>query len=416
MHVMDEAESAVQRYEKMTLAERSGRLERSGIDYLAGRSKQIRGPGLRAAYEVHICCLQAIRIKRRDTGDASRLRESLLERDDASTLFRRLERMAVKTLYALGLDHGEVRLEAGGRNGCSVVSIDPRPWKGWTELTSLYREAWKQHQTALDEEQANEVSPVLGMDPEFLLVQMPEAKIVPASRFLERTGQAGCDAVTIGGRRVYPVAELRPEPSSEPRELIAHLLRAFGSASRSITDHTLIWQAGSMPQRGLPLGGHVHFSGITLNGELLRTLDNYLALPLAMLQDPRGDARRPRYGALGDFRLKSHGGFEYRTLPSFLVSPLVAKGVVGLAGLIASNYRRLRQRPLAGAAVHAAFYSARREVLGQQLPSLLNDLTALSDYGRYERYVAPLVAHMREGNTWDESRDIRKLWNIRADT
>ncbi|MCZ4142661.1 hypothetical protein BZG17_33240, partial [Escherichia coli] len=136
------------------------------------------------------------------------------------------------------------------------------------------------------------------------------------------------------------------------RELIAHLLRAFGSASRSITDHTLIWQAGSMPQRGLPLGGHVHFSGITLNGELLRTLDNYLALPLAMLQDPRGDARRPRYGALGDFRLKSHGGFEYRTLPSFLVSPLVAKGVVGLAGLIASNYRRLRQRPLAWAAVH----------------------------------------------------------------
>lgn len=90
--------------------------------------------------------------------------------------------------------------------------------------------------------------------------------------------------------------------------------------------------------------------------------------------------------------------------------------MVGLAGLIASNYRRLRQRPLAGAAVHAAFYSARREVLGQQLPSLLNDLTALSDYGRYERYVAPLVAHMREGNTWDESRDIRKLWNIRADT
>lgn len=191
MHVMDEAESAVQRYEKMTLAERSGRLERSGIDYLAGRSKQIRGPGLRAAYEVHICCLQAIRIKRRDTGDASRLRESLLERDDASTLFRRLERMAVKTLYALGLDHGEVRLEAGGRNGCSVVSIDPRPWKGWTELTSLYREAWKQHQTALDEEQANEVSPVLGMIRNFCWCRCPKPKLCRPPGFWSVPGKPG---------------------------------------------------------------------------------------------------------------------------------------------------------------------------------------------------------------------------------
>ena len=51
---------------------------------------------------------------------------------------------------------------------------------------------------------------MIGMDPEFLLVQMPESKIVPASRFLERTGIAGCDSVTIGGRRIYPIAELRP--------------------------------------------------------------------------------------------------------------------------------------------------------------------------------------------------------------
>jgi hypothetical protein len=169
-----------------------------------------------------------------------------------------------------------------------------------------------------------------------------------------------------------------------------------------------------MPQRGLPLGGHVHFSGVTLNGDLLRVLDNYLALPLAFLQDPRGSGRRPRYGALGDFRLKHYGGFEYRTLPSFLISPLVAKGVVALAGLIAASYTSLPLRPLMNTTVHAAFYEGDRERMKEYIPALLDDLVGLEDYARYEKYAAPLIRHLREGKTWDESRDIRKVWNIRA--
>ncbi|MFS0868366.1 putative amidoligase domain-containing protein [Paenibacillus xylanilyticus] len=414
MNVMEEAEQAARRYERMLPGERAGRLERAGIEVLASRDRQKREPGLRARYDVEICCLQALRIKRRDTSGMGGSQESLLDRETTSTLFKRIERLAVKTLYTLGLDHGAVRLEASGKNGCAVLSIDPRPWKGMTDLSVMYRASWKQLQSQLDEENRNKVTPVLGMDPEFLLVQMPESKIIPASRFLGRTGMAGCDSVTIGGRRIYPVAELRPAPSSEPRELLTHLLRAFELASRSITDHSLIWQAGGMPQRGLPLGGHVHFSGVTLNGELLRGLDNYLALPLAFLQDPRGSGRRPRYGALGDFRLKNYGGFEYRTLPSFLVSPLVAKGVVALAGLIAASYSTLRQRPLMNTAVHTAFYEGDRDQMKTYIPALLDDLAGLDGYARYEQYAAPLIRQLREGRTWDESRDIRKVWNIRA--
>lgn len=414
MNVIDEAEEAVRRYERMLPRERADRLKRSGIEVLASQDRRDRELGLRVRYDVEICCLQAIRIKRRDTSGMGGAQESVLDREAASTLFKRIERLATKTLYTVGLDHGAVRLEASGKSGCSVISIDPRPWKGMTDLSAMYRAGWKQLQSELDEERHRNAAPILGMDPEFLLVQMPESKIVPASRFLERTGVAGCDSVTIGGRRIYPVAELRPAPSSEPRELLAHLMRAFAAASRSISDHSLIWQAGGMPQRGLPLGGHIHFSGVTLNGELLRALDNYLALPLAVLQDPRGSGRRPRYGALGDFRLKSYGGFEYRTLPSFLVSPLVAKGVVALAGLIARGYHQLRQRPLAKAAIHTAFYEGNREVMQAHIPALLDDLTQMDGYERYERYAAPLISQLRQGRTWDESRDIRKLWNIRA--
>lgn len=46
-----------------------------------------------------------------------------------------------------------------------------------------------------------------------------------------------------------------------------------------------------MPQPGFPLGGHLHFSGVALNGALLRALDNYLALPLALLEDKRAVAQ-----------------------------------------------------------------------------------------------------------------------------
>jgi hypothetical protein len=414
MNVMEEAEEAVRRYERMLPRERTNRLKRSGIEVLASQGRRDRQLGLRVRYDVEICCLQAIRIKRRDTSGMGGAQESVLDREAASTLFKRIERLATKTLYTVGLDHGAVRLEASGKSGCAVISINPRPWKGMTDLSAMYRAGWKQLQSELDEERHHNAAPILGMDPEFLLVQMPESKIVPASRFLERTGVAGCDSVTIGGRRIYPVAELRPAPSSEPRELLAHLMRAFAAASRSISDHSLIWQAGGMPQRGLPLGGHVHFSGVTLNGELLRALDNYLALPLAVLQDPRGSGRRPRYGALGDFRLKSYGGFEYRTLPSFLVSPLVAKGVVALAGLIARDYQQLRQRPLAKADIHTAFYEGNREVMQAYIPALLDDLMNMDGFERYEQYAAPLIGQLRQGRTWDESRDIRKLWNIRA--
>ncbi|WP_434750714.1 putative amidoligase domain-containing protein [Paenibacillus amylolyticus] len=414
MNVMEEAEEAVRAYTRLSSGARIARLKQAGVEVLTTRDQRQREPGLRVRYDVDISCLQAIRVRRKDTSGMGARQEGELERESASSVYKRVERLAIKTLYTLGLDHGAVRLESSGNGGCAVISVDPSPWKGVTDLPVLYRESWQRHQDLLNQERQGDRVPVLGMDPEFLLVQMPESKIVPASRFLERTGVAGCDSVTIGGRRVYPVAELRPAPSAEPRELLSHLLRAFAAASRSISDPSLIWQAGGMPQRGLPLGGHIHFSGVQLTGRLLRALDNYLALPLAVLQDPRGSGRRPRYGTLGDFRLKSYGGFEYRTLPSFLVSPVVAKGVVALAGLIACNYDELKQYPLAEAKIHSSFYEGQREAMMASIPSLMDDLKQLSAYARYERYAAPLMRQFRRGHTWDESRDIRKLWNIRA--
>ncbi|WKL02456.1 hypothetical protein Q0F98_00060 [Paenibacillus amylolyticus] len=53
-------------------------------------------------------------------------------------------------------------------------------------------------------------------------------------------------------------------------------------------------------------------------------------------------------------------------------------------------------------------------MIKEHIPALVDDLKRLDGYARYERYASPLLLQLKLGRTWDESRDIRKLWNIRA--
>lgn len=183
-------------------------------------------------------------------------------------------------------------------------------------------------------------------------------------------------------------------------------------AARRLDDPELRWIAGGMPVKGLPLGGHIHFSGVALNNALVRALDNYLALPLLLLEDESTTCRRRRYGKPGDVRIKGHGGFEYRTLPSLLVSPRVTKGAVALAKLIAENYERLRKRPLDEVDVLAAFVSGDKEKLAPVVRSLWAAVTALADYPNYARYLDPLGDWLARGATWQRETDFRKAWRI----
>ncbi|MEK5057627.1 MULTISPECIES: hypothetical protein [unclassified Paenibacillus] len=398
-------------YESMTMEEREARLTRSGLRSSLIHPKENKLQFL-VTYEVLISQLHALRIVKKSYTGIREGNRTVLHREDNISLYNRIERAAVRAAYALNLEHAEVVLQAGGQQGISVSSVHSQPWLIREGIAELYEQAMMEKQLALEAERNLHTSPVLGMDPEFLLISQQEERVVPASLFLERTGEAGCDAVTRGGRRSYPVAELRPMPSSEPRELLAHLMHAFLTASTLITDHTLLWRAGGLPVSGLPLGGHVHFSRVVLTYDLLRALDNYLALPIAILEDPRSSGRRPKYGYLGDFRTQPYGGFEYRTLPSFLVSPMIAKGVVSIAYLVAANYRLLQRRPLDLTENHEAFYKGNKQVLRGLVHPLLQELTALPDYNRHHKYVNPLITALYQGKTWDESKDIRPLWNI----
>ncbi len=379
------------------------------------------------------------------------------ELDPDSILWKRLAKTAVRALYAYGLDLGEVVIHAGEEGRFTVEEMHASPVYGGNRAARLIAEAMsrmlaeqEKSDRGLDQAKSysaknkhragagldssarsdpefgrergreGEKGRLIGMDPEFLLFDGRTGKVIPASRYLDRRGIAGCDVLRYRGRRLFPLAELRPEPGSEPRECLRHLLRAFRSAQAAISDDGLLWQAGGMPQRGFPLGGHLHFSGIPLTAELLRALDNYLALPVALLEDSKSSRRRPVYGFLGDFRLQSYDddlqGFEYRTLPSFLVSPLVTKGVVAMARLISEDMTSLQERPLQEDRVFHAFYSGNKELLRQRWDRLAKDIVTAPSYARYEEYIAPFLAAVQSGRSWDESVDIRRSWRLYSDS
>ena len=331
-----------------------------------------------------------------------------------SKRWSKLEMAAIRACYALGLDTGEVTISMAEDQPCIVHHISPYPNLAQESTVITYLNAITEHLSNIENENNEYVqrSLQIGMDPEFILFDPKRGKVVPAAKFLNRIGNAGCDSVRIEGRLRFPLAELRPEPAQEPRQLMKHLLGSFRTAYNMISDHSLIWQAGGMPRRGFCLGGHLHFSGVTPTPELLHVLDNYLGLPVFVLEDESSLKRRPRYGFLGDFRIKDYGGFEYRTLPSFLISPLVTKGVVALAKLLMIHHKALSHRPLADERVYDAFYQGNQAAVKDVLPPIMAQIQSLSSYPKYESYIAPFFKAISSEKTWDEQADIRQNWKL----
>lgn len=402
-------------FTKRSKSMQANRLQLSGLHSELYTQRMKNGHGhqrLLKRYLVRVLNLKVMEVWESGADFKSFQRLTQVEVGEANRkIYLKVAKLAIRALYIQDLDLGEVELACAPGEGYQVVRISSEPKllqqeaatsfaKELLNLVHVYRQAL-----------AEPLHPLIGMDPEFVLYDANSCKVIPASRYLPRKGRAGCDAVWIGGRCYYPLAELRPAPAHEPSGLLRHLMGAMREAAGQIPSSSVKWQAGGMPQRGLPLGGHLHLSGVLLTPGLLRLLDSYLALPIAVLEDERARHRRPKYGYLGDFRDQPYGGFEYRTLPSFLVSPGLTKGIVALALLLVEEHTRLTS-PYLKEEELASFYHGEREKLRDIVQPALREIENLRGYEKYEKEISPLLRAVRTGYVWDESRDIRKVWKI----
>ena len=323
---------------------------------------------------------------------------------------KRVTGLAIRAVYALNLDYALVKIGVAVGTKPYVLNINSLPEDN-EELAPLFEkkildfiEKW--------ENKVNNWSKatILGADLEFML-QGNNGKLILASKYLPKKGLAGCDQIWVNQDRTQlPLAELRPLPAKEPRDLVINIYKSMVVASKRIKDMDVKWLAGALPIKGYPIGGHIHFSQTWLNSFLLRALDNYLALMITVFEDKQGLARRPKYGFLGDYREQFHGGFEYRTLPSWIVSPELAKGVIALAKLIVENYIYLEQNPLEEMAIQQAYYSGDKAVLRPVVIKLWEELKELKDFSLYKNYLQPLEILLVNEYSWDETKDIRIRW------
>jgi hypothetical protein len=326
-------------------------------------------------------------------------------------LWKNVTNMAVRAVYALGLDLGQVLMCIDSKGRLCVVDVEPEPRLN-ERLAQLYASAIDKYAMDLKDELNRASSVVMGMDPEFVL-RNQSGHLVSASKFLPKRGRVGCDAIWLReNRSIFPLAELRPKPATEPKELIKNLYRTMMLASRKITDHTLDWLAGAAPLKGYPLGGHIHFSNVWRNHFLVRALDNYLTLPLTLLEDTHSVKRRPKYGFLGDTRLQFHGGFEYRTTPSWIVSPVITRGVIALAKLISDHYWELDNYPLLSSKIQEAYYKGDKAGLLTTVKNQWVDLMRLPDYEKYKTYLEPFKKQVISMESWSEAADIRRPWKL----
>ncbi|MFM1650913.1 putative amidoligase domain-containing protein [Brevibacillus sp. B_LB10_24] len=328
---------------------------------------------------------------------------------------KRVIACAIRSLYAVGLDYGSVLIAALSPTRIRVMDVAPGMERG-EPLSLVYAEALRNFLQQVGDEQQKQTGVTLGADPEFAL-RSKTGEMGIASAFLGKHGIAGCDFARTENRleNRFPLVELRPEPADEPDLLLRHLFRAMQIA-RSKIDESWEWIAGGMPFQGFPIGGHIHFSGVLPTFHLARKLDSYLSLPLSLVEDSGSRERRPKYGFLGDVRKQPYGGFEYRTLPSWLVTPQIARGVLTMAKLVAEQQWLLSRMPSTDLGVQMAYYKADTAFLRPIVRDLLKEMTFLPMYRHYEQVLEPFFRFLTSGKSWPAGQDFRPAWGLLPST
>ncbi len=374
-------------------------------------------------YRVQVFDCTAIYMQRVEIGS----RRVRVIRPNLSRETRRVSELAWRALYTAGLDIGAVDIGLSSSGKLYVLSINPCPRFNRAIGAAYARHitAWMQRMEgrgaagplrSLLNPQENECPQyLLGADPEFTLRDARTGRMVFASDYFPMQGVIGCDARRVRlGRSGYPLAEVRPAPTQCPLELYESIRDLLLMAHRKVPRRYIQWRAGTLPFSQLPVGGHIHFSMLPTN-HFLRALDNSLAVVFLMLENPGAARRRRRsYGWLGDYRLKKHGGFEYRAIPSWLVSPVFARGALCLAKVIGCDWHRWRYDFFLRPEAQVAFKRADQDYFRVELAKVLVAIRSLPSYSKYFQEIEALLNYVEQGRRWTTATDIRRSWRLRA--
>lgn len=363
------------------------------------------GENLIKHYELFIFDSRVISIKVRSEVKAKPQTKYIRESPNSRSV-----EIANRVIYLLGLDFAVVHLSLTARRRFKVMKVDPSPIVREKDFNVFYKMLTNLYETG-NELLSAEIK--LGADPEFMMINTKSGRMVSASEFFPREGLVGCDNIRIPNRQQRPVAELRPAPNNDPLELIDNVKKALNNANRLASYRNVKWVAGSQPVGGYSIGGHIHFSNMKLNYAILRALDNFLGITVFLLEVPATAARRrKKYGFLADYRMKSHGGFEYRTPGSWLVSQKIATAVICLAKIVISRYLFLDRNYLNSAAAQTAFYAGNQDYFKPIFYDLWHHIKRTDLYDKYSDELE-IIPYMIENEiNWDEKNDLRKKWRL----
>lgn len=326
--------------------------------------------------------------------------------------YQRVAEGACRAVYVLGLHFGSVELKIHPSGRWYVDRVDPRPSVD-LDLARAYGASIAEMAESWAESPERQAEPVLGADPEFALVGNG-GRLLYASRYVHHAGLVGYDRQSRANRgSVFPLAEIRPNPSPSPLVLTTNVESALQRAAELLPTKGASWLAGSYPFGSYPTGGHIHFSGTPLTTPFLQALDSYLSVPVMLVeQRQRAKRRRRRYGRAGDFRRKEHGGFEYRVLPSWIVSPEATRATLSLAKVVATEWPRLSRDYLSSTRAIKEFYLSKKGRFRTLYPRLLRTVLQTQTGRRYRRELDYFTRMIDVGIEWQDDRDIKAAWRL----
>lgn len=323
--------------------------------------------------------------------------------------------LAIKSVHALQLDFGVVSIGKTSQNNHYVLDVDATCKQMSSNCKIKYISQFTKMLLNYEDLINNTKDVTIGADPECLLKDKDTGQLVFASDFFKKEGMYGLDNRSIeSGKKYYPLLEIRPEYSTNPIDVVNSIEANLDDVCECVHYKNIGLYAGSMPIYNYWLGGHIHF-GIRPNSKLLRALDNYLALPIMMIENSySARKRKSKYGRLGNFRLKNHGGFEYCTLSSWLVSREICKGICCLAKVIVQEYLNLNENFLCSYSDIRSFYLVNKFYFKDKIKDIIKNITDTKTYIEYKIYIDALFEEILLCKTWDEDNDIRENWNIKC--